>query len=286
MLSSSLFGLIPLFSMPSMNAGISVNSLLVYRYVSATLLMGLFALIRGKSLKIGVKDLGIVFLVSMGYAETSNCLTTSFTYMPSGIATTIFFLFPVFVALMMVLFFKEKFSWNVAIAGGMALFGVFLLEGTGPVGSVSVKGLLYVSGAVLCYAAYIVFLNHTRARYLDSSTTTFYVFLSTLVFVVAKLLINDGFHLDPIPNVHIGVNVLFLGALSTFAADYLLIYATRKIGSTNTALLGCMESVVAYIVGVLVFSETFKLVHVLGILAILGSAVLVIMTRSRIKGER
>ena len=287
LLSSATFGLLPLFSIPAMEAGVGVNSLLVYRFTIATVLMGVFTLCRGGSLRISGRDLGAVFLVSVAYAGTSKFLTSSYNYMPSGIATTIFYLFPILVALMMVVFFKEKFSWNVAAAACIAMLGVYLLQGTGPVGGIKPAGFLVVFLSMLCYACYIVFLNHSRVRDIDNFKTMFYIFLSALTIVFINHVIEDGtVRLDPVPDVRTGINILLLGSLPTMVADLLLLHATKSIGSTNTALLSCMEPITAYLVGVLVFNETFHPIHIAGIILILASVFLVIMTRSHIKGER
>lgn len=287
LLSSATFGLLPLFSIPSMAAGVGVNSLLVYRFSIAALLMGIVALSKGKSLKLPWKDILGLFLVSFAYAGTSKFLTTSYHYMPSGIATTIFYLFPILVALMMIVFFKEKFSWNVVIAALLAMVGVYLLQGTGSIEDIKPVGFLIVFLAMLCYAGYIVFLNHTRVKLVDNFQAMFYIFLSALILVFANHVIEDGtVRLDPIPDWKTGVNILLLGSIPTMVADLILLHATKAIGSTNTALLSCMEPITAYLVGVLVFNEAFHPIHIAGIIIILASVFLVIMTRSHIKGER
>lgn len=287
LLSSATFGLLPLFSIPSMNAGIGVNSLLVYRFTIAATLMGIFAFVKCKGLGVSWKDFGAIFLVAVAYAGTSKFLTSSYNYMPSGIATTVFYLFPIIVALMMVLFFREKFSWNVSVAAGLAMLGVYLLQGIGGVDGIRPVGFVIVLLSMICYSCYIVFLNHSRVKDVNTFKTMFYIFLSALMIVFVNHVVEDGtFRLDPIPDWRTGLNVLLLGSLPTMAADLVLLHATKAIGSTNTALLSCMEPITAYLVGVLVFSEGFHPVHIAGILIILASVFLVILTRSRIKGER
>lgn len=287
LLSSATFGLLPLFSIPAMSAGVGVNSLLVYRFSIATVLMGIIVKAKGRRLILPARDAGAVLLVSLAYAGTSKFLTSSYNYMPSGIATTIFYLFPILVALLMVVFFKERFSWNVAVAAVLAMAGVYLLQGTGPVGGIKPAGFLTVLLSMVCYACYIVFLNHSRVKDIDNFQTMFYIFLGALVVVFINHVIEDGtVALDAIPDWKTGIEILVLGSIPTLCADLVLVKATRMIGSTNTALLSCMEPITAYLVGVLVFKEAFYPIQIAGILIILASVFLVIMTRSKIKGER
>ena len=115
----------------------------------------------------------------------------------------------------------------------------------------------------------------------------FYIFLGALVVVFINHVIEDGtVALDAIPDWKTGIEILVLGSIPTLCADLVLVKATRMIGSTNTALLSCMEPITAYLVGVLVFKEAFYPIQIAGILIILASVFLVIMTRSKIKGER
>ena len=101
-----------------------------------------------------------MFLLGGAYASTSLFLTASYLYIPSGVATTIHFLYPVVVTTVMILFFKDKVSVPVIGATLMAILGVYLLSNNGTAGTVSLKGLLLVLTTVVTYALYIVFEAH------------------------------------------------------------------------------------------------------------------------------
>jgi len=284
--SSATFGLLPLFSIPTMAKGISLNSLLVYRFAIAAIGMGVIARCSGVSLKIGWKDLRTLMLVSLGYAGCSIFLTMSYNYMPSGIATTVFFLFPILVAVMMVAFFKERLSWKVVLAAVLAMGGVYLLQGLGSTGKISGEGVVVITCSMIAYASYIVFLNHSRAKDLPNMVAMFYIFVCALVINLVKLLIMDGPHIDRIPDWGTFGTLLTLGLVPTMIADLILISAVKIVGSTTVALLSCMEPITAYLVGVLVFKEEFHPVQIAGILVIILSVFIVILTRGQIKKEK
>lgn len=128
--SSATFGLIPLFSIPVLESGVNLESLCFYRFLVATLLMALFMLVKGVSFKIKREEFIPLFILSIFYASTSLFLTGSYAYMPSSIATTIHFLYPVLVTTIMILFFKERFSLFKGIAVVAALIGVYFLSGS------------------------------------------------------------------------------------------------------------------------------------------------------------
>lgn len=284
--SSALFGLLPLFSIPAMDAGVGLNSLLVYRFGVATIVMGVIAKCYGISLKISLRDLLAMVLVACGYAGCSIFLTMSYSYMPSGIATTIFFLFPIIVATIMVIFFKERLSWKIVLASILAMSGVYLLQGTGTSGQIGWEGLLVLFCSMVAYSWYVISINHSRAKDMPNMKAIFYVFLLAFVINVIKLLIMDGPHIDKIPDTRTLFLLLGLGVIPTMVGDLILIYAVRIVGSTTIALLSCMEPITAYIVGVLVFKEAFHPIQIVGLVVIICSISVVILTRGKIKEEK
>ncbi|MBR5183524.1 MAG: EamA family transporter, partial [Bacteroidales bacterium] len=150
-LSSATFGLIPLFSIPLMensNVALQLNldNVCFYRFLFSALLMGVivfvsfarkskedfnFRKVAAEAFALTPKQLGLMMLISVFYASTSIFLTASYTIgeIPSGIATTMHFLYPVFVTSMMILFFGEKFTTLKALSIILAFGGVFFLSG-------------------------------------------------------------------------------------------------------------------------------------------------------------
>ena len=154
-ISSATFGLIPLFALPAIRNGIGVDSVMFYRFGISALVLGLWLVIR----RYDLRELFTLAGLGIFYAMTALLLTTSYLYIPSGIATTIHFLYPVVVTTVMILFFKDKVSVPVIGATLMAILGVYLLSNNGTAGTVSLKGLLLVLTTVVTYALYIVGVN-------------------------------------------------------------------------------------------------------------------------------
>ena len=96
------YGLNPLFGMPLMKAGASVESILFFRYGFAVLLLGAFLWLRKQSFRISKKQAGILFVLGLLYTASSIFLFEAYKYIASGLATTLIFLYPVIVALIMV----------------------------------------------------------------------------------------------------------------------------------------------------------------------------------------
>lgn len=112
------YGLNPLFAMPLMKNGAATESILFFRYAFAVLLLGLFLLFRKQSFRVSGKQIGVLFILGLLYTSSSIFLFDAYEYIASGLATTLVFLYPVLVAIIMV-FLKVVPSWPVwlAIAG-------------------------------------------------------------------------------------------------------------------------------------------------------------------------
>lgn len=279
-ISSSTFGLIPLFALPAIQGGIGVNSVMFYRFGISALVLGLWLLGRRHNLRVTFRELGMLAVLGMFYAMTALLLTMSYLYIPSGVATTIHFLYPVVVTAIMILFFKDKVSLPLVVAVFMAILGVFLLSSSGATGEIHLVGLLLVLTTVVTYAVYIVGVNKSCVQRMDGLKLTFYVLLMGAVVFGTNLLLR-GEVLDPIPDGETGIYLLLLALIPTLVSDFTLILSVQYVGSTTTAVLGCMEPLTAVVMGVLFLQERLEGGQVTGILIILLAVSLVILANSK-----
>lgn len=274
--SSATFGLIGMFSLPLLEAGMSSMSVLFYRFLLSAMIMGIFCIIGGKSLRIPLKYIPATFLLAVMYASTSMMLLYSYQYIPTGTAVTIHFLYPIVVSMIMVTVFKERGSALIFLAALMSLLGVMLMSRPGQ-GGINFTGIYIALTTTLTYSLYIIGVNKTKAgQNVNASMFTFYVLLfSAVVFGAAALIADGGF--GTIPDTRSFVYLVVLALFCTVISDLTLVYAIKFVGSTVSALLGSMEPLVAVLVGVLHFSEPFDMYSLSGILLILVSVSMVVL---------
>lgn len=285
MLASATFGFIPLFSIPLLGSGIELDSLCFYRFALASFFMWMICKIKGVSLRCTGKEILAMGLLSIFYAATSFFLTASYKYISSGTATTIHFFYPVVVALAMILLFKEKVSlWKIiAIMAGIA--GVFFLSGGVSGEKISLTGFLLVMVTVITYPTYIVGVNRTPVvMKMNGMKQTFLVlFFSAVIFFVNVLV--KGAHFTPLATGQQWAYALALAIIPTLVSDFALIYAIQMAGSTITAILGCMEPLVAVLNGVVFFGERFTLNSLTGMLLVFAAVFIIILCSRPRKNE-
>lgn len=283
MLASATFGFIPLFSIPLLNRGIDLDSVCFYRFAFASFFMWLICKIKRVRLDYSWKELGAMAILSIFYAATSFFLTASYKYISSGTATTIHFFYPVVVALAMMLFFRERVSvWKlIAIAAGVA--GVFFLSGGVSGEKISLTGLILVLVTVITYPAYLVGVNRNPVvMKMDGMKQTLLVLGYSAVIFFINVMVK-GAHFTPLTTGEHWAYALCLAIIPTLVSDFALIYAIQLAGSTITAILGCMEPLVAVICGVIFFGEAFTANSLAGMILVFAAVFIIIIVCSREK---
>lgn len=279
-ISSATFGMIPLFALPALKAGVNLESVLFYRFAISAVAIGILLALRGTSFHITLREGITLFGLGVMYALTALFLTSSYLYVPSGIATTLHFLYPVIVTTIMILFFRYKVSRPLFFAALLAIGGVYLLCSTQSGGPISLRGIGMVLITVITYASYIVGINKSCVREMDGLKMTFFVLLSSTMVFVTNLFIH-GRGLSVIPDISTGINLFMLALVPTLVSDLTLILAIQQIGSTTTAILGCMEPVTAVLLGVLFLGESFGVFQLAGVLIILLAVFIVIIDSNK-----
>ena len=278
-LSSSTFGLAPLFTL-LLAGGYSPFEALSYRWGVAALFPGALAVCSGRSFRLGRRALVTVFLLSLFRAATSLSLVIAYQNIASGVASTIHFMYPLVVAVVMMCFFRERGSvWTFA-AIGMSIVGAVLLS----LGNVDFShgdttlGIVSATVSVVAYGGYIVGVRRSRAVEIDSTVLTCCVMAFGALFFIAGGLLTGGVRLETDP--HTWLYILGVAIPATAVSNMALVQAIKSIGPTLTSIFGAMEPLTAVVIGVWVFAEPFTAKGAAGILLIVA-AVSVVVLRSR-----
>ncbi|WP_367866125.1 DMT family transporter [Pedobacter sp. WC2423] len=275
-ISSATFGLIPLFALPLMRKGIPHDSLLCYRFACASLLLALFMLFKKESFRIAKREIVPMAVLGILYALSAQYLLVAYDYLGVGTASTILFIYPVFVAILMAVFFKEKVSLITVAAIAIAFLGVCLLyKGDNGV-TLNLLGLGAILIAAMAYSVYIVAVNQSRIQLMSGYKLTLYVMASSAVFFLFKAQLTVG--LQPLPDIRSIVELVMLALPTTAISCVAMIFAVQYVGSTVTAILGALEPLVAVAVGVIAFKEAITQNLVLGMLLILIAVIMIILS--------
>lgn len=274
--ASASYGTNPLFALPLYAAGIGVNSVLFYRYALALAIYFFWLkFIKQISLKITLKESIILLILGLFFSLSSYTLFDAFKYIEAGIACTILFIYPVLVAVIMAIFFKEKITKTVITSIALITVGISLLYHGKEGATLNLHGVLIVILSALLYSLYIVGVkNIKQVRHMNSAKMTFYVMLFGLILYIINL--NFCTELQPLTSPVLWLYAVCLALFPTIISIETINVAIKLIGSTTTAILGSLEPLTALFFGVVIFHEQLTLRIMLGIVAVLFGVILII----------
>ena len=187
-IASVSYGLNPLFALPLYASGIRVDSVLFYRYVFALLFLAVMMKMSGQSFALKRNEILPVAVMGLLFSFSSLFLFQSFNYMDAGISSTILFMYPVLVAVIMAVFFKERLSVVKIASIATAFVGISMLyKGEGGA-TLSMTGVCLVLMSSLTYALYIVGVNRSSLKNLPTAKLTFYALLfGIIIFLMPRI---------------------------------------------------------------------------------------------------
>lgn len=275
------YGLNPLFAVPLMHGGASVESILFFRYAIAVLLLGAFLLLGRRSFKISWRSAGVLLILGLLYTASSVLLFEAYKYIASGLATTFIFLYPVLVALIMV-FLRVVPSWQVWLSIVVTFIGVLVMTQSDSTQTVSSVGILLSLASAMVYALFIVIINRSKAiGEISNNLLTFYALLVGATVFFVKIMTSDAEITAGFENGSAWANLIGLALLPTIVSTATLAVATRNIGATKASVLGVFEPITAILVGTLVFGETLTVNIIVGILLSVAAVTFMIVSTKK-----
>ena len=274
-LAAVCYGTNPLGALPLYGEGVNTASVLFYRFSMAVIILGVTLLAGRKNLRISRQELGVLASLGVLFAASSIAYYESFRFMDAGIASTILFVYPVMVAVIMAAFFRERVTLSTASAIILALLGICLLYRGGTGASFSARGILCVMLSALTYAVYIVVVNQSSIR-MSSLKLTFYVLLFCLLSLLAYSFASPDLHLQFPPSPRAWFFACWLGIVPTILSLVLMTIAVHEVGATPTAIMGALEPLTAVAIGVLVFGESFTMRLCFGIILVLSAVIIIV----------
>lgn len=274
-IAAATYGMNPLFALPLYKTGMDPDSVLFFRYLFAIPLLGIMIKARGRNFKLKRKQILPLIIMGLLISISSLALFQSYNYMEAGIASTLLFVYPIMVALIMSFFFKEKLTIQTVLCILLALAGIGLLYKGGDGATLSLVGIGLVMTSSLSYAIYIVGVNQSVLKDVATLKLTFYVLLFGLTLFLVR--VDFGVHLFIVDKWYLWGNLLALAVFPTAISFLCTTRAVQYIGSTPTAILGALEPVTAVFFGVTIFGESLTPRLIGGILMIILAVTLIIV---------
>lgn len=274
------YGTNPLFAKPLLDSGVPVLVMLLFRYgFSAAILAG-WMLLKKEPFKVRGRELGLLVVLGLLFSCSSLFLFFSYEFIPSGLATTLVYLYPVFVALIMV-FLRFYPSWQTWLSIIATFGGILLLSSPSSGAEIKIPGIILATASALSYAFFLVIVNRSkRIRNVSEHTLTLYALLTGTVLFVSLWALQGGSFVEGIDTVADWGNLIGLAIVPTMISMLTLALSSRYIGPTKTSILGVFEPLTAILIGTLLFGEPLTLKMAIGIAVCVGAVVFMILRPS------
>lgn len=275
------YGLNPLFAVPLMKNGVAVESILFFRYLFAVLILGIYMVLCRHSFRISGKQGAVLLVLGLLYTSSSIFLFNAYEYIASGLATTLVFLYPVLVAIIMV-FLKVVPSWPVWLAIAATFGGVMIMTHSDSTQTINPIGVMLSIGSALVYALFIVIINRSKViSDISNTLLTFYALTVGAIVFFTKIISSDISITAGINGGSDWLRLIGLALLPTIVSTATLAVATRNIGATKASVLGVFEPVTAIIVGTCMFNEPLTTNIIVGILIAMVAVTFMIAVTKR-----
>ena len=274
LLAGCTWGVIGLFTRNLSLIGVTSGGVLVIRSTGCLVLFAVWALVKDPKLfRFQWKDAWLLLLFGLVTFAFTYCYYQSIDLGSLSAACTLMYSAPVFVMVMSLFIFKEKFSRRKLMALLLAVAGCTLVSGV-PEGdsTLSTAGVVYGLLAGIGYAGYSVCIKALSNRGLDTLTINVYGWLvcslaglATWGFSAAAPVMQSG------ATVLLGIGLI---VISGFLPALLYSMGLKGEEAGKGAVMASIEPVVASLAGFVAFHEAPTPLAVLGVALVLAAVVL------------
>lgn len=271
------YGTNPLFAKPLLESGVPVLVMLFFRYGISALLLAGWMLLKREPFRVKGRELSLLAVLGLLFACSSLFLFISYEFIPSGLATTLVYLYPVFVALIMVLL-RFYPSWQTWISIAATFGGILLLSQPSGAAQIKPLGILLAIGSALSYAFYLVIVNRSkRIKHVSEHTLTLYALLTGTALFASLRAVQGGSFIEGVNCPGDWANLIGLALVPTMISMLTLAISSRLIGPTKTSVLGVFEPLTAILIGTFLFGEPLTMKMGLGIAVCVAAVLFMIL---------
>ncbi|MBQ4649388.1 MAG: DMT family transporter [Firmicutes bacterium] len=271
-ISAMFFGLVPLYVKTAMAGGGNSISVAFYRFLLSLPALYIVLKIKKEPMAITMDQFKkIILITACGYGGTTVLLFSAYNFIPTGMATTLHFVYPVFTIIGCIVFFKAKINLLKIISAILCMSGIILFyNGEGGANLLGMT-LAFMSG--LTYTFYVIYLDKGGLGQMPAIKLIFYMNCVAAVMIFIVAMVTGEFTADLTPQAW--VVLLVFASLTSLVGVFGFQIGVKYIGPESASILSTFEPITSVIIGVLVYQESFDLKTILGCVCILTSTIIV-----------
>lgn len=261
-LASSLgFSIIPILATLGLSTNISTETLLFYRFFLAGVVFFAYSLVRQRPFLFQSRK-NSLYLVTAAIIYSIQCILffSAFQYIAPALGEVIFYIYPVFVAVLSVIFLKESMTKYKITGIFIALVGISVVL-YAPGGGVHLKGVVLVILSALASSCYFIF-NKKFTSDISAPVIMTYVCFTCSVLYLAYSLLSGEFTVPSQGKVWL--YILLLALWSTSVGLFCLMQGLKLLSSGMASLLSLMEPIFTILLSYAIFGTALSPVQLMG----------------------
>lgn len=265
-ISAFIFGFTPILCKLTYSGGSNAIMLVFLRNTMSLPIM--YAILKYKkiSLKVSWKEFCKLFFLSIfSTILTALLLYISYNYISVGMATTVHYVYPILVAVVLAIFFKEKITKIQVISLIISFVGVLLFFDGGT--SLNFAGLFIAFASGISYGMALIYMDKSGLKDYHPLLVTFYTcsFASIILLMVAIISGNFTIALTPTAWLY----SFIVSILTSVIGISFMQIGVRNIGPTTTSILCMFEPITSVLMGIILLNEPISFKSILACILIL-----------------
>lgn len=272
-------GFVPFFAKIGFRNGFNSYTLILFRCLFATAILIPFMKAKKIDYRVDRKlfaELAVVSFICYGLMMLT--LVSSYTLIPTGVSTTLHFIYPAAVLVGSVFFYREKLTIEKTVTVLIAIFGIYLLSVEKGDVTLNMRGVLLALVSGVFYAVYILKASHGGIREMNSFVLVYYLSMFNIFYFAAFAYATGNLNFDMTFTGYADVIAL---AVVSIVVMSLFKSGLNYVSSCSAAVLSTFEPLTSIIVGVLLFGESFTLRSVVGTVVIIVAVVCISFIEKR-----
>ena len=253
----------------------TVTSLIALRLAIASVVMFPVLIISHQLQPIRRQDLKWFLLLALCEPFIYHLCETSGVQCVSGsLASVVIATIPLFVPFGMWIAYRERISLPMIIGVVLSLIGVgiMLLGGEGLAGSI--RGMLFLSGAVVIAVVYTILLVKIVDHYRPVVITTWQNLIGLIYFLPLVFIFDGGEVMQLSWSPRMLLIILALGILCSTVAYACYNHGVRRLGASEACIFNNTIPIFSLIAAILIGQEYFSWAKVVGIVVTIAGVVI------------
>lgn len=273
--SAIIYGCMPLMAKQIYAQGVNPETLVFLRNFLAIPVLAVLVGINKNGFTVPVKTIPTISLIAVfGCCLTPVLLFCAYTYIPSGPATVLHFVYPALVVLAGMLFLGRKISRGNIVSVILCVVGIaFFYDSKEPLnwqGSV----LALLSGVT--FTAYVLMLSGFDKKGLGGFTFSLYIATVSSLVMLAYCLLSGSLSLPVTVKGWLLCTVFAVGV--TVGAVVLFQQGTFLIGGEKTSVLSTLEPITSVLLGAIFLHEKLSLGIAAGSVLVVTASILIVLS--------